>query len=230
MNSDKLNATIILSIQNVELYQTQSKKTSLMTKGTLNVLFLPSHNCFLLQVNNFNYHLSKELPFVAHLDPNPSAYSSYFFPNVEGYYIIKIIDVKTPESISSFETILSNHCTLTYHQEQIENAFEEKKEEEKGNKTKTEIATDIIYKGGEITKAGLIKGAEVISLGITKLGGFIQEKYIKPSTDKDLGESTVNKVEIANVTTGAVVTLTKAQVIIIILALSLNINNRLKEL
>lgn len=219
MNSDQIKATIILTIESVELHKIVNQTTTLVDKGPLNVLYLSSHNCFMLQIKSFTYHLSKEIPVLASPGKGYNAYPSYVLPIIEGHYVIKIIKASSMEVLSSFETILTNHTDLAYKTEDGEDEKQRLIEtkvvepEEKEKKTKTQIASDIIYKGGELTKTGLIKSAEAISQGISKIGSFVQEKYIKKNnTETEVSESTMNKLKIANVTTGAFLTFTQAQV------------------
>jgi len=146
-------------------------------------------------------------------------YPSYVFPNLDGYYIVKIVKVATPETLCSLETILTNHCELAYQEDEseelanvtIELKKEEVKEAEKKSKTKAEIASGIISKGGELTKTGLIKSAELLSTGIGKIGAFVQKKYVKKSPEKEINESTFDKLQVANTATKAFFTFTQAK-------------------
>ncbi len=212
-NDQNLTASVILSLNIVEIYHVLDKKHKLVTKGPLQILYLQSHQCFILRVKDFNYHLSKEIPFVACPSKEGSGLPSYVFPNVDGYYVMKIVHVNSYEGLSSLESILNNHTNFSYQVEE-EKTPAGKEEAKKDDRTKAEVASDIIYKGGELTKAGLIKGAEFLSAGIVKFGDFVNEKWIKTPNKPgvDLNESTANKVEVANVATGALVTITKAQV------------------
>jgi len=229
MESEQLSATVILAIQTVEVYQCVNQRSSLIETGPLNMLYIMSHNCFVLQVNNFTYQLSKEIPVLASPGEQPGEYPSYAFPNVNGYSIIKIKKIISPEALSSFETILNNHCDLAYKQEEeiecpestIEGGEVVLASGERGEPVKTanasknpktEIASNIIYKGGEITKKGLIVSAEVLSKGIAKIGNYVQRKYIKKTEEKNVSESTVDRLTSANKTTSAIYTFTKAQV------------------
>jgi hypothetical protein len=226
MESGHLDATVILSLNLVEVYQTANGKKSLVTTGPLNILYITSYNCFLLQVNNFNYHLSKEIPVLS--SPGKGdCYPSYVFPNMEGFYVIKVVKISSPEALCSLETILSNHCQLGYEEpeeigggyteittatiEKAKGEEEEKDKKGKAPKTKTEIASNIIYKGGELAKTGLIKSAELLSKGISKVGEIAQKK-MKKGEEKDVSESTVAKVKIANTATDTALKFTQVQV------------------
>jgi len=216
-SSDQLQASVVLRLNMVEVYQVLDKKHTLQAKGPLQVLHLSSHKCFIMRVQDFNYHLSKEIPIVACPSNEGLGLPSYVFPNVDGYFIMKIIHVTSYEGLSSLESIFNNHTNFSYQEKEQAKGYApigdgKKEEEKKDDRTGAEIASDIIYKGGEMTKAGLIKGAQFISLGIGKLGDFINDKYIKSAKEEaDLRESTVNKVEIANTATGALVMITKVQ-------------------
>jgi len=213
-NDQQLTASVILSLNIVEIYQVLDKKHTLVTKGPLQILYLQSHQCFILRVKDFNYHLSKEIPFVACPNKQGTGLPSYVFPNVDGYYVMKVIHVNSYEGLSRLESVLNNHTNFSYQVEEEKTKQGPKEEAKKDDRTKAEVASDIIYKGGELTKAGLIKGAELLSAGIVKLGDFVNDKWIKSSNkpDADLNESTAKKAEIANTATGALVTITKAQV------------------
>lgn len=231
MESDLLNATVLLSIDTAEVYHFVNQRSTLLESGPLNILYVMSHNCFILQVKEFSYQLSKEIPVLASPSMKAGEYPSYAFPNVNGTTIVKIVKVKSQEALSGFETLLNNHTNLAYKEEdenadlegmtieigeaQLERGENEKKTVKSGAKSnpKTELASNIISKGGEITKKGLIVSAEVISKGIAKIGGLVQKYYVKKTVEKDVPESTFSRLEGANATTAAVYTFTRAQVI-----------------
>ena len=218
---EQLQTTLILNIEHVEVHQTSNNYSSLVSKGPLSVLYVVSFNCFLIQVGDFSYHLSKEIPVLGSPSKVENGYPSYVFPNMTGYFVIKIIKTKSLEIIGGFETVLSNHCNLAYEelavQEELGNLakVEPSKTPVKASsekKTKTDIATGIIYKGGELARIGLVKSAGVISKGIVNAGDYVQKKYVKKEEGKDLNESTVTKVKILNTTTDAVYKFSQVQV------------------
>jgi hypothetical protein len=215
---DSVVAIPIINIDEAEIYQVNGSKQKKIEKGFLQVLHIASMNCFLVQVGNFRYSLSKEIPILAS-SKYPNCIRSYVFPNIEGYYVIRIISVSDLQIISGLEQIFLNHADFA--EEREDDAVEQEKssrnnevkepaKEEK--KTKTEIASNIIYKGGELVGAGLKKGGELIAKGINLTGDFIQEKFIKKKVEKDVNESTINKLKIANTATNTAVMITRVQV------------------
>lgn len=231
MESDSLNATVLISLEAAEVYHFANQRSTLIESGPLQVLYVVSHNCFILQVNSFSYQLSKEIPVLASPSKNPNGYPSYAFPSIEGYSIVKITKIKSQEQLSGFETMLNNHSNLAYKtadEDEFDGVertveigeanleyddFEKKTGAGAPKNPKTELASNLISKGGEITKKGLIVSAEYISKGITVIGDFVRQRFIKKTEEKDVSESTVQRLDGVNATTAAIYTFTKAQVI-----------------
>jgi len=62
----------------------------------------------------------------------------------------------------------------------------------------------IVYNGGKAAKSGLVSSAKVISEGITKLGGYIQENYLEKQEEMKIDPKTMSRMSLVNSATGMV--------------------------
>jgi hypothetical protein len=113
MDSDSLQVSIALTIENAELYTTLSNSVKLATQGVLNLLYVSTYNCFILQINDFRYSLCENIPILVSRNEQ-NAIRSYVLPNMSSYYIIKVTSVSCLQTLESLETIFKKHSRLAY--------------------------------------------------------------------------------------------------------------------
>jgi len=123
MSDQQVLALKSLEIEDVKIYEARSDKLSVLTKGNLEVLYLPEFNRFILRVNSFKYILSTHLSVLASLTEEGS-FRSYVLPNVGGHYILKLKTAPTAIVLRNLETIFTNYSQFSYqqnHEHDLEN-------------------------------------------------------------------------------------------------------------
>jgi len=105
-----------IEFDNVKINEVQGNKTSVVTKGKIEVCYSPEYDRFVLRLNNFKYALSKKIPVTAMFAPR--SFRAYTFPTTNGHYILKMKTIQTPELIQNFETVITNYGKLLYKPEQ----------------------------------------------------------------------------------------------------------------
>lgn len=85
------------------------------------------------------------------------------------------------------------------------------KSKEKGEDNTT-IASNTIVKGGVFVRDGLIKVAEVTSVGIVSAGKYLSRRFMKKNKDVEVKSETMTQLKVAKTTTKAVATFTALQV------------------
>jgi len=226
--SDSLEQpTLILTLKAVEVSQQINEITFPVGSGPLSVYYYLQSNTFVIQANNFSYTLSKDHPISAIPPHHGQLYPSYIFPASESSFIVKVTDFASAETISSFESILNNHSHLSYREEP-EIAFAKAKYphleepnlenepmiqlETKLGQPSSERPSNIITKGGELTRLGLIWSAELLAKGIAVLGGFVESKTSKHE-EKEVTTSIAEKLSTADSATQTAFNFTKTQVL-----------------
>jgi len=182
MDFKHINVTEVLSIDNVELYQTHEHSGSLITKGTLYVLYSQEYDWYILKVNDFNYGISKSVPVLASSHERGAA-RAYVLPNPKGYFVIKVTQAPRQENLNKFEDILKRvtefadkeSLPVRLGEQTVTVKKETPLENEIGDRPQTSAA-HLIYNGGKTTKKLIINTAQGISDGIVKLGGHVHPK------------------------------------------------------
>jgi len=215
MDFKHISVAEVLSIDNVELYQTSGHSGSLITKGTLYLLYSQEYDWYILKVNDFNYGISKKVPVLASSHER-GAVRAYVVPNPQGYFVIKVTAAVTQENLNNFENILKNVTEFGYKEGQGSEGLPVKlgnqtvtvKEEamnevQTGERPQTNAA-HIIYNGGKSTKKLIVSTAQGISNGITRLGGHFQNNIAEKPEEAQIKPKTANRLALLTSATGMV--------------------------
>jgi hypothetical protein len=219
--------TLILTIRSVEVYQRYNEITFTVGSGPLFVYYYLQSNSFVIQTNNFSYTLSKEQPVYSSPPHHGQLYPSYIFPANQSYFVLRITDNISSEALSSFESILNNHSHLSYREEpeialselghhhhnepNLENEPMIQLEEKINQPHSSEKESNLITKGGELTRLGLIWSAALLARGIAKLGGFVENKCTTVHEEKEVKPSITDKLSTADSATQTALIFTKIQ-------------------
>ena len=110
---ETLQGLEVLHFEQVELSKLQNGIDSFIDTGNLAVIYLPSQDCFLLQLKDWNYILDKE--FSVFSPPNNLQNSrSYTFPCDHTFFTLKLNKIEDIASIQNLETIINSVTTLSY--------------------------------------------------------------------------------------------------------------------
>ena len=202
-------ATTILSIEAVELYQWMNQNANLISSGPLTIVFHLANNTFALKAKNFSYTLSKDVTIFAAPPKLGDSYPSYTISDRDFDLIIKIVKIASPEALSRFETVLNNNCNLSYKDQPGEAVPVSGRQENPPNdefafSEEDNKASKVITKVGELIRTGLIKSAEFLSRGIIKFGSFIQNKWTSEKRETVVEPSTITKLEKADSATNKI--------------------------
>jgi hypothetical protein len=223
MDLKQINVSEVLKINNVELYKTHKDLSTLLTKGTLNVLYSPDYKWFILKINDFTYGLAKNLPVLASSQEKGAA-RAYVLVSMDGYYVIKILTPPPQEDLNCFENILQYETKFAYKEGPEGDGLPIKLEkgivrvkpvtspETKMEEVKTSDAAQCIYKGGKMTRSIMISSAEAISKGMNKLGGYVQTNYLAKKEEKKIDPKTIKRVAFVNSVTGMVNSMSTAYI------------------
>lgn len=183
MSDQRVLALKSLEIHDVKVYQARHDKLTVLTKGYLEVLYLPEFNRFMLRVNNFKYILSTHLSILASLSEEGS-FRSYVLPNVGGHYILKLKTDPSAIVLRNLETIFSHYSQFSYqqnHEHDLENQAHRRgdysltfgsepilKESKVGNQSETVAkASKYIKIGGDILKQNIMKAANYVGKNLS---------------------------------------------------------------
>jgi len=223
MDFQHINVSEVLRIDNVELYKTHKDLSTLLTKGTLYVLYSQDYNWFILKINDFNYGLAKNLPVLASSQERGAA-RAYVLVNMDGYYVIKILTAPPQEALNRLENILQHETKFAYKEGpdgdglpiQLEKGIVKVKQitpqEEKMEETKTSDTAQFIYQGGKKARSMMISSAVAVSKGMNKLGSFVQTKYLTKKEEKKIDPKTISKLAFVNSATGMVNSMSTAYI------------------
>ncbi|CAG9312462.1 unnamed protein product [Blepharisma stoltei] len=221
MEEENVQAELLLSVQNTEIYSIVGDQKRLFTTGELRLYRLSDQNLYLLTVGDFRYSLSKEIPVMK------GDKRSYVFPSTEGFYgIIFPIEVDI-EELDVFEIILQDSTEFTkikdrrnsmpeestsdtevqvYIEESQEIVEKEKKEGKVGK------ISHYIELGGTKIKKGLIRGATFTSKGIVKGGEYLKKKIKKKPKPTEVSEKSKARIRKMKMASQMVLALSKALV------------------
>jgi hypothetical protein len=223
MDFQHINVSEILRINNVELYKTHKDLSTLLTKGTLFLLYSQEYNWFILKINDFNYGLAKNLPVLASSQEKGAAHA-YVLANMDGYYVIKVLTPPPQEDLNKLENILQHETKFAYKEGPRGDGLPIKLEkgivrvnqitpqEKKMEETKTPDTAQYIYKGGKMARNIMISSAETISKGMNKLGGYVQTNYLTKREEKKINPNTISKMAFVNSATGMVNSMSTAYI------------------
>jgi hypothetical protein len=223
MDFQHINVCEVLKINNVELYKTHKDLSTLLTKGTLYVLYSQEYNWFILKINDFNYGLAKNLPVLASSQEKGAA-RAYVLVNMDGYYVIKVLTPPPLEDLYKLENILQNETKFAFKEDPHGDGFPIKLEkgivrvkeitpqERTMEETKTSDTAQYIYKGGKMARKIMISSAEVISKGMNKLGGYVQTNYLTKREEKKINPKTLSRMSLVNSATGMVNSMSTAYI------------------
>lgn len=184
MSDQQVLALKSLEIQDVKIYEARSDKLSVLTKGNLEMLYLPEFNRFILRVNSFKYILSTHLSVLASLSEEGS-FRSYVLPNVGGHYILKLKTAPTAIVLRNLETIFTNYSQFSYqqnHEHDLENQAHRRgdysqtfqgdyilKDTKACDQSETVAkASKYIKIGGDILKQNILKAANYVGKNLSQ--------------------------------------------------------------
>jgi len=213
MEMQNIDAVEILKIDEVEIFHTEiNHKGKLVTKGPLYLLFAKEHNWFILKVNHFCYGLSKTIPVLASRQER-GVLRAYVLVDKEGFFVLTISSVQFPEDIERLEYVLKQNTEFAYKEGpdgqgfpiEVGNGIVKIKQVPgvKTNESSKDTAR-LIYEGGKFAKKTMISAAETISLGINKIGNYVQTNYLQKEEKKEINPQTVSKIAFLNSATGMV--------------------------
>ena len=194
MSDQQVLALKSLEIQDVKIYEAKSDKLSVLTKGNLEMLYLPEFNRFVLRVNGFKYILSTHLSVLASLSEE-GAFRSYVLPNVGGHYILKLKTDPTAIVLRNLETIFTNYSQFSYqqnHEHDLENQAHRR-----GNYSLT-FEGDYILKDAKacdqpetVAKASkYIKiGGDILKQNILKAANYVGKNLSQPKDTAQMSQN-----------------------------------------
>lgn len=218
MVEDLIQAELLLSIPNTEVYDIVSNQKRLITSGELQAFRLDNEHLYLLKIGDFSYSLSKELPVMK------GDSRTYAFPSTDGFMgVVFPIDVEQ-DALDVFEIILKESTDFTKIKDRRNSVPEtatsdteidiELKEGQvllQKSKKVTKVS-NFIEDGGSKIKRGLIRGATITSNGIAKGGEYLKKKLKKKDKPTVVSEKSNKRIKQVKMTTQMVLVLSKALV------------------
>jgi len=238
MELQTIDAIEILKLDQVEIYHTEvNHKSRLVTKGPLFLLYAKEYNWFILKVNDFLYGLSKSIPVLAS-SKEKDVLRAYVLVDKAGFFVLTISSVTYLDDIDRLEYVLKQNTEFAVKEDPDGQGFPV--EVGKGivrikqvpASSKDEGPKDtarLIYQGGKFAKKTMIGAAETISLGINKIGNYVQENYLQQKEEKKVNPQTISKIAFLNSVTGMVSTMSTFYVRTSIVIFP-NFDNRLGDL
>lgn len=209
MDFENLNVVEVLRIENVELYETHAEASKLINKGTLLLLHSQEHNWYILKVNDWNYGLAKSIPLLASTHEN-GALRAYVLINTGGYFVIKVKEGAQSGNLDRLDSILQHNTDFAYKEgadgdglpiKLGHGTVHVKKTMTQDGKMIGEDGTDIaklIYDGGKGARKIIVSTAQVISVGMNKVGNHVQTNYVEKGEEKEVSAKTVKRMAFAN--------------------------------
>jgi len=226
MNPTDVQTTHIFTVDAVKVYSVIGNETRFIEQGPLNVLFLFPYNIHVLQVGTtFSYSLAEDIPVLAMIPKHSTSYPKYILPSLQGNYIIKVCKGVGQEALSNLETIFNNNCSLIYKQESLVTegyltgtSFtpDTGYPVTSGSSypitpgSKTQKVSNVIRMGGEYSKVGIMKVAEIFATGLRGLSGLVGANC-KRNRDIDPSEVVINNLRRADETTAMFAGITQVQ-------------------
>jgi len=223
---DKVNCDVILRVPGAQIYEINGQRLRLVHSGDFLLLNYTHNNVYLINVGNFRFCLSHEIPIVRGYGVN------FVLPDVDGFIGLKFTEELDPELMEIMEHVFNEHADYAVHQieeaetpdqdvapevpveakQSVEENKEVREEEDKAGLEENDLEEHLvrpiskttrlaswIAKGGSKLASGIMKGADWTSEKISNGKTYLTKKIKKKEQPAQVSEQ--NLVRVARVRT-----------------------------
>jgi len=104
----------VLYFEDAEVQKIKGGSPSFASTGPLSLLYFPSYNRFVLQLNDWRYPILRRLPIIS------SDKTSFLLPAPNGFsFLLRINNALNSQGLSNLETILKNRSNFSFQGEDV---------------------------------------------------------------------------------------------------------------
>ena len=223
MSSETAKGEIILTIPKVMLimYDKKNHTSKIHSQDNLEILYYPNEDSVIINHGKFNYALNANIPiYTNNVDKKNCIGKKYFLPAKDQVFGLVFGDDVPIEDQNNLENIFQENselvfpdCEVAYTADGIE-VRTEVETATKGPRVETEKGLqaqegmnpndaskglgNMLTKGGDVLKDGISSGGEYVGKGIKKTKGFLKNQFGKNEAKKEVSETTIQKLRMAN--------------------------------